>query len=401
MRRRLLWVSITLGLAAPFLLPVPGLGAPLADKIAGTAEELESTEAREGVLTTELTGLDNSISGLSGDISALLDQEAVLLEQLQAKQAELEQARADLEARQDRLAEVQDRLAESEKLLADRLVEIYKTDEPDALTVVLEADGFGDLLEQTEFLDRISSQDQDIVARVRELKAQVEDDVARLEELEQQIEDAVAEIIARRNELAAAREELTVKRAELQGVRSDRATALADVRQTRVNLEGNLAALEREQERIEAELAAAQEAEQEAVAPAPAPAPSISGGESASGLIYPVNGVFTSPFGMRDGSMHEGIDIAAPEGTPIMAAASGTVVSAGPAGGYGNYTCIQHSGGLSTCYAHQSSIATSAGASVSQGEVIGYVGNTGSSTGPHLHFETRVNGSAVDPMGYL
>ena len=146
MRRRLLWVSITLGLAAPFLLPVPGLGAPLADKIAGTAEELESTEAREGVLTTELTGLDNSISGLSGDISALLDQEAVLLEQLQAKQAELEQARADLEARQDRLAEVQDRLAESEKLLADRLVEIYKTDEPDALTVVLEADGFGDLL---------------------------------------------------------------------------------------------------------------------------------------------------------------------------------------------------------------------------------------------------------------
>ena len=397
MRRRLLWVSITLGLAAPFLLPVPGLGAPLADRIAGTSEELDATVAREGVLTTELTGLENQISGLSGDISALLDREAVLLEQLQAKQAELEQARADLEARQDRLAEVQDRLAESEELLADRLVEIYKTDEPDALTVVLEADGFGDLLERTEFLDRISSQDQDIVARVRVLKAEVEEDVARLEELEQQIEDAVTEIIARRNELAAAREELTVKRAELQGVRSDRASALASVRQSRVNLEGNLASLEREQQRIEAELAAAQEAEQEAVAPAP----TTPSGESASGLIYPVNGVFTSPFGMRDGSMHEGIDIAAPEGTPIMAAASGTVVSAGPAGGYGNYTCIQHSGGLSTCYAHQSSIATSAGASVSQGEVIGAVGNTGHSFGAHLHFETRVNGSAVDPMGYL
>ena len=399
MRRRLLWVSITLGLAAPFLLPVPGLGAPLAGQIAGTSEELEAVESREGVLTTELTGLDNQISGLSGEISALLDQEAILLEELQAKQAELEQARADLEAREARLAEVKDRLAEAEKLLADRLVEIYKTDEPDALTVVLEADGFGELLERTEFLDRISSQDQDIVERVRVLRAEVADDVARLEELEEQIEAAVAEIIDRRNELAAAREQLTLKRAELQGVRSDRASALAEVRQTRVNLEGNLAELQREQERIEAELAAAQEAEEEATAPAPAP--TTTGGESSSGLIYPVEGTFSSPFGMRWGSMHEGIDISAPEGTPIVAAASGTVVNAGPAGGYGNYTCIQHSGGLSTCYGHQSSIAVSPGQSVSQGETIGAVGNTGSSTGPHLHFETRVNGSAVDPMGYL
>jgi murein DD-endopeptidase MepM/ murein hydrolase activator NlpD len=400
MRRRLLWVSITLGLAAPFLVPVPGLGAPLAGQIAGTSEDLEAVESREGVLTTELTGLDNQISGLSGEISSLLDQEAILLEQLQEKQAELEQARADLEAREARLAEVQDRLAEAEKLLAERLVEIYKTDEPDALTVVLEADGFGELLERTEFLDRISSQDQDIVERVRVLRAEVADDVARLEELEEQIEAAVAEIIARRNELAAAREQLTVKRAELQGVRSDRAAALAEVEQTRVNLEGDLAALQREQEQIEAELAAAQEAEEEEAA-APVAAPTTPSGESSSGLIYPVDGAFSSPFGMRWGSMHEGIDISAAEGTPIVAAASGTVVSAGPSGGYGNYTCIQHSGGLSTCYAHQSSIAVSAGQSVSQGETIGAVGNTGSSTGPHLHFETRVNGSAVDPMGYL
>lgn len=395
MRRRLLWVSITLGLAAPFLMPVPGLGAPLSDRIAGTEEQLQETFDQEGVLTSDLTGLDDQLSSLGGEISSLIEREAAILEQLEQKQAELADARSQLELRRDRLAEVEDRLAEAEKLLAKRLVEIYKTDEPDALTVVLEADGFGDLLERTEFLERISEQDQDIVTRVRVLKAKVEDQVARLEELEQRIEDAVAAIIAHRNELATAREQLTAKRAELQGVRADRAAQLADVRQTRVNLEGNLAGLKREQERIQAELAAAQEAESTTSIPA-APIQQGSGG-----LIWPVNGPITSPFGYRWGRMHEGVDIAVPAGTPVLAAASGTVVTAGASGGYGNYTCIQHAGSLSTCYAHLSSFAASGGQSVGQGDVIGSSGCTGSCFGDHLHFETRVNGSAVDPMGYL
>ena len=99
--------------------------------------------------------------------------------------------------------------------------------------------------------------------------------------------------------------------------------------------------------------------------------------------------------------MHEGIDISVPEGTPVRAAKPGTVILAAYTGGYGNYTCVDHGGGLSSCYAHQSSFAVSSGDQVDQGEVIGYSGNTGSSTGPHLHFEIRVNGSAVDPLGYL
>jgi murein DD-endopeptidase MepM/ murein hydrolase activator NlpD len=90
-----------------------------------------------------------------------------------------------------------------------------------------------------------------------------------------------------------------------------------------------------------------------------------------------------------------------PEGTPIRAAASGTVIIAGWTGGYGNYTCIDHGGGLSTCYGHQSGYAVSAGDTVSQGQIIGYSGNTGSSTGPHLHFEVRINGASTDPLGYL
>jgi murein DD-endopeptidase MepM/ murein hydrolase activator NlpD len=118
-------------------------------------------------------------------------------------------------------------------------------------------------------------------------------------------------------------------------------------------------------------------------------------------FIWPVNGTFTSPFGMRWGRLHAGIDIAAPTGTALRAADGGVVQIAGWTGGYGNYTCIGHGGGISTCYAHQNSMGVSVGQNVSQGQVIGTVGNTGNSTGPHLHFEVRINGQPVDPMGYL
>jgi murein DD-endopeptidase MepM/ murein hydrolase activator NlpD len=104
---------------------------------------------------------------------------------------------------------------------------------------------------------------------------------------------------------------------------------------------------------------------------------------------------------MRWGRLHAGVDIAIPSGTPIHAAAAGRVVIAGWVGGYGNYTCIQHAGALSTCYGHQTSIGVSVGQSVSQGQVIGSSGCTGHCFGPHVHFETRINGAPVNPMNYL
>jgi murein DD-endopeptidase MepM/ murein hydrolase activator NlpD len=118
-------------------------------------------------------------------------------------------------------------------------------------------------------------------------------------------------------------------------------------------------------------------------------------------LTWPITGPLTSPFGPRWGRLHAGIDISAPAGTPIRAADSGRVALAGWQGGYGLYTCVQHTSSLSTCYAHQSRLGTTQGASVRQGQVIGYVGNTGHSFGNHLHFETWVRGSPVDPMGFL
>jgi murein DD-endopeptidase MepM/ murein hydrolase activator NlpD len=152
-------------------------------------------------------------------------------------------------------------------------------------------------------------------------------------------------------------------------------------------------ALAAEDARIRAQLAAAQSARASSAATDTTP--------STHGLIWPVSGPVTSPFGYRWGRLHAGIDIGVGYGTPIHAAAAGTVVLAGWTGGYGNYTCIDHGGGLATCYAHQSSYAVSAGAQVSQGQVIGYVGSTGHSFGAHLHFEVRINGTPVDPLGYL
>ena len=122
---------------------------------------------------------------------------------------------------------------------------------------------------------------------------------------------------------------------------------------------------------------------------------------SSSGLIWPVSGPVTSYFGWRWGRMHEGIDIAVPTGTAVVAAASGQVVYAGWMGGYGNLVLIDHGGGLATAYGHNSGFAVGGGQSVGQGQVIAYAGSTGNSTGPHVHFEVRVNGSPVDPLGYL
>ncbi|MEA2366164.1 MAG: hypothetical protein QOI32_1676, partial [Thermoleophilaceae bacterium] len=132
------------------------------------------------------------------------------------------------------------------------------------------------------------------------------------------------------------------------------------------------------------------------------PTPVSTGSACGSSTIAsPVRGTVTSEFGPRGGRNHDGIDIGAPTGTPVHAAACGTVSLAGQQSGYGNIVCITHTSQFSTCYAHLSRFGVSNGARVQQGQVIGYVGCTGSCTGPHLHFETRVGGQAQNPSGYL
>jgi murein DD-endopeptidase MepM/ murein hydrolase activator NlpD len=387
--RKTFWLPITLALAAYLVLPLPGLSAPpLSQRIDKTREQIDEARHKEGVLSSTIQQFSNRIETLQGEIASTERRLERAQESLDRQRAELLEVRDRLEEARDRLERLRRELDTARRVLAARLVEIYKADSPDALTVVLESDGFGDLLERAEFLERISEQDRSITDRVRGLRDQAQAQAVQLAELEEQEQVAAERILAERDQIAAAQSQLVSSRDQLAAARADKRGALATVRDSRVALEGDLRALEAEQARVQAALANA--------APAAGPVRQGSGQ-----LVWPVNGPVVSPFGMRWGRLHAGVDIAVGSGTPIRAADSGHVVLMGWVGGYGNYTCIQHTGSLSTCYAHQSSFATSNGASVGQGQVIGYVGCTGHCFGDHLHFETRSGGSPVDPMGYL
>jgi murein DD-endopeptidase MepM/ murein hydrolase activator NlpD len=389
-------LPIALGLLAYLTLPMPGQSRSLNDKIERKERQVEKKRARAGVLTTDISAYSSRIRGLQGDIRGYAAREARLQGALQQKRAEVQRVQDRLEVAQDRLVRLRARLDEATDTLSTRLVEMYKDDEPDVLTVILESDGFADMLDRTAFLERISAQDRVIVTRVRELKRETTRLANQLEELEEQKQDAADAILAQKNEVAEARAAVVERQNALATARSKRRTLLAAVESDRHHLEEDLDDLRREQAAVRARIQAAQA--------------TVGGGGGGSagpikrgsgGLIWPVNGPVSSPFGQRWGRLHAGVDIPVPVGTPVRAAQSGRVIIAGSMGGYGLYICIAHGGGLSTCYAHNSSLGVSQGQSVKQGQVIAQSGNTGNSTGPHVHFEVRVNGTPVDPMGYL
>ena len=359
-------------------------GAP-ADELEERLDEkqgaLEVAQDKQSLLTSEVTRFNNQIDRLTGEVAALRNREA-------AVQVELDEAEAQLEEDQRILRIQRERLARSIDVLEDHLVDIYKADEPDAVSIVLEADGLDDALGRFEYLQRIQEQNSVVVGRVRELR---DETVATVERVKAN-RDA---IVAKRDELASTRGELEARQAQLDAARSRSERELGRVEGHVEKLEAGASKIE---DKIQKQLAAAAAADSGVAA---LPAGPIQGGSS--GMIWPVSGPIVSPFGPRWGTLHAGIDIAVPAGTPIRAAQAGTIAFAqsdAESGGYGNYTCVDHGGGLATCYAHQSSFAITSGP-VAQGDVIGYVGCTGHCFGDHLHFEVRVGGAPVDPLGYL
>jgi peptidoglycan DL-endopeptidase CwlO len=382
--------------AIPFALwlavPVLSDGAPLQSKIESKKREIARKKGRERVLTTTISAYTRRINVLQGDITTLQARQIRIEADLAAKREELARIQDDLRRERIRIVRLRARLVESRAALADRLVQLYKADEPDVVTVILEADGFADLLERTEFMQRVSQQDARIIDRVKRAKAESEAAEKRLDALEERQRRVTAQVAQRAEEVEAIKNTLMNRQQQYQGVRDDKRQALVSTRADRQHLEGDLAALEREQAAVMARLQSAQSGSSQVAGPVR---------QGSGAFIWPVNGPVVSGFGIRWGRLHAGVDIAVPAGTPIRAADSGRVVLLGPTGGYGNYTCIDHGNAVSTCYAHQSAYATSMGASVSQGQVIGSVGCTGHCFGDHLHFEVRVNGAPVDPMGYL
>jgi murein DD-endopeptidase MepM/ murein hydrolase activator NlpD len=361
-------------------------------RINALERKIDAAREREGVLSAEIEVVTDKIDALQSDVDAAssrLDQLETVLALHQRKLDRLNQLYT-LQTR--KLVFLQRQHAEAVTRLSKRLVEIYTSERTSSLSVVLESGSFSDMLDQLEFLNTIGRQDRKIAGEVETAKLQMQETRNSTRKTRRQVADTTRTVAARTAEQRAVRDRLAWSQRQLATARRDKRTTLASVQEDKEEAIGHMRDLQAQSAELAAKIRSAQSS---SVVPAP------TGAASAAGYVWPVHGVLTSGFGWRWGRMHEGIDIAVSNGTPVVAAASGTVILAGWMGGYGNLVVVDHGGGVSTAYGHNTSVAVGVGQHVAQGQLIAYSGNTGHSTGPHVHFEVRINGSAVDPMGYL
>jgi murein DD-endopeptidase MepM/ murein hydrolase activator NlpD len=394
-------IRLLFAVAGAFLLLVvpSALGQSLYDRqsqlegrIAGLQSQIAAAEEQEGVLSSEIDAASSKIAALAGDIDALATRIAVLEVELAESRARLARLEDLFEQQTRDLEHLKREFVRAERILEARLVELYQEGEEDALVVLLQVESLTDLLDQVEYFEDIGRQDRTIADHLKRLKGEMRVAREKTRDTKAKVADVTAVLAAKTAEQIAARQALVAEQSALSAAKETKQGMLASVESERHEAEEDLAAMQAASASLAAQIRAAQSSSSGGGG-------STGSGVSASGFIWPVNGVLTSGFGPRWGGMHEGIDISAPCGTPIRAVAAGTVIYSGWMGGYGQLTVIDHGNGLATAYAHQSAVFASG--SVSQGQTIGAVGTTGHSTGCHLHFEVRVNGSPVDPMGYL
>jgi peptidoglycan DL-endopeptidase CwlO len=398
LRARNLAIAFAALLAALCLVAVVAPTAPaedLSSELESKESLLEETQHRKGVLTTTISRNARLVERLQGEVAQVREQEADTRARLAVTQQRLATANDELEAAHDRLARMRSHLRVALASLRERLIAIYEQGSPEMIDVLIGEGDLEDVEARTELLDRIHQADEANAQRVRSLRDGVALTVERRAAAKGEIEAARNSIAAEQRSLVATRGELQGRQADLVAARSGQEAALDKVRRHESELDGDVESI---QARIAEELAA--------TGAMPLPPGAIKAGSGS--MIWPVDGPIASGFGARtiEGhyEYHPGIDIAVMEGTPIRAALAGTVAfteSEAESGGYGNYTCIDHGGGLSTCYAHQSAFAVDPGQAVEQGEVIGYSGCTGYCLGPHVHFEVRINGEVTDPLSYL
>ncbi len=386
---------------------------------AAAAGELDLLAAQDEDVATALADLDAFIAQTEADIEAA--EQAILA-------AERASQRADAEA-----VRIAGEVAGLELLLRDRAVDAYVLSGDGQLEILL---GSSDpaVAELREFLLSVANgETTDVADRLRDAEddqrdAESEADQARavaeaeraqiathLDELERaraQQAEIKADIERRISEWETEIDVLNAVDAELTAFIVAEQQRIAAAEEARRRAEEEARRQAEEEARRQAEEEARRQAEEEAQQdqqdqPDQDPTDEPTGDQPPGTFVRPHGGVLTSPFGWRIHPIfgvekfHTGIDINGSMGDPIVASAGGIVISAGSMGGYGNVVIIDHGAGISTLYAHQSTVASSVGQQVGQGEIIGYVGSTGYSTGPHLHFEVRVDGVAVDPMLYI
>jgi murein DD-endopeptidase MepM/ murein hydrolase activator NlpD len=349
--------------------------------------KLSAARQKEARLQQQIGDLTTSIRQLEAHVGDVSKRLSVLEQDLSLHQRRLEKLNALYAFETERLTFLRRAYATALHELNLRMIDLYETHDPTLVEVIIESDSYQDALDRIHYLDSIAQQDKHIAAKVAVARNAMRVTRAQTKVARTRVHAETQVIAVRTQQQRDVRDQLLASKHRLSGKRASQRTALKLTRKQEQTLQSEAQAIAAAQAQVRSRLAAAQG--------------STDSTPSSSGLIWPVSGPVVSPFGYRWGRLHAGIDIAVPYGTPIHAAGAGTVVLAGWVSGYGNYTCIDHGGGMATCYAHQSSFAISQGAAVSQGQVIGYVGCTGHCFGPHLHFEVRINGTPVDPLGYL
>jgi murein DD-endopeptidase MepM/ murein hydrolase activator NlpD len=355
--------------------------AALHSKISRSQAKASSLTSQIGSLTTQIHALDQRV----GDVSAQLSS---LQTDLALHKKRLDKLDTLFHVQTVRFHYLKRQYALAVERLNLRLVDIYKSNQPTAVDVVLQAKSFSDVMDQLDYLNTIANQDKSIALAVSAAKRQVRTQRKRTMTIRQGVRQETTVINARVQQAAILRGELLSTQSKLAGARASKNRQLVVTRsqvQDEINESKSL-------EAASAALAARLQGDSSG-------SPPVAGGNGT--FQWPVSGPITSPFGMRWGTLHPGIDIGVPTGTPIHAAGPGTVVWCGWMSGYGNLVMIDHHNGLATLYGHESHVAVACGQNVTTGEVVGYSGCTGFCTGPHVHFEVRANGAPVDPLGYL
>jgi murein DD-endopeptidase MepM/ murein hydrolase activator NlpD len=361
-------------------------------RIGALEEKIQAAREREGVLSSEIEVVSSKINALQDDVDAASARLGELETVLALHQRKLDRLNQLYELQTRKLVFLQRQHREAVARLSKRLVEIYTSERTSSLSVVLESGNFSDMLDQLEFLSTIGRQDHKIALEVESAKLQMQETRNSTRRTRRQVAETTREVAARTAEQRAVRDRLAWSQRELATARRDKRSTLASVREDKEAAIGHMRDLQAQSASLAAKIRSAQSS---SIVPAP------TGAASAAGFVWPVQGVLTSGFGWRWGRMHEGVDIAVANGTPVVAAKAGVVIVAGWMGGYGNLVVIDHGGGVATAYGHNTSVTVGVGQLVEQGQLIAYSGSTGHSTGPHVHFEVRINGSPVDPMGYL
>lgn len=337
-------------------------------------DQLEDVNRQEEEAETERAMLERQIEEQQAEVSRL---SALVSE----KQAEIDAKQQEIDDLTARIEEQRKSISERKEGLGNRLRSMYKNGTVGFVDVLLSSNSFSELLSNLSMVQEIFKCDQET-----------------LETLEIQYEKLKEDMEL----LAKAKEEMEAAKAQLETDLQSAAIAEAELEDSLAYVQAKLEELAAEREELEAIIA---EEQRQAAAAGYA----YSGGSGS--YIWPVSGPITYGFGYRSdaaiaavggSSYHEGIDIGVPTGTPVVASASGTVSYAtGWSGGYGYAVFINHPDGSTTVYGHNSSLAVSGGEWVEQGQLIAYAGSTGWSTGPHVHFEIRIDGVKVNPIGYL